>query len=96
MNKRSNCCAPKKCTALQVPGKKYLRFLKKLLVKIIFAEEKTQMFKSPLTEAEGRRELTQHGVLPCLAGGEVWEGAYLDCAGHTVSPAMTYCTACLT
>ncbi len=22
------------------------------------------------TEAEGRRELTQHGVLPCLAGGE--------------------------
>jgi hypothetical protein len=22
------------------------------------------------TEAEGRREVTQHGALPCLAGGE--------------------------
>jgi hypothetical protein len=26
------------------------------------------------TEAEERRELTQHGVLPCLAGGEGWGG----------------------
>jgi hypothetical protein len=36
-----------------------------------------------LTDAEGHREPTQHGVLQCQAGGE---GA--------VPPAMSYCTAC--
>ncbi len=26
------------------------------------------------TEAEGRRELAQHGILPCLAGGKERDG----------------------
>jgi hypothetical protein len=45
------------------------------------------------TAAEGRGELTQHGVLPCLAGGE---GGVDDlyCDGRAVPPAMMYCTAC--
>ncbi len=48
------------------------------------------------TEAEGRRELTQHGVLCCLAGGE-GEGGALICpvmGARAVPPAVTYCTAC--
>ncbi len=49
-------------------------------------------------EAEGRRELTQHGVLPCLAGGKGWGGGEMICTlmrcppyrlpWHTVPPAL--------
>ncbi len=44
------------------------------------------------TEAEGRREETQHGVLPFLAGGEGWRVGdlllVLYCDGRAVPPAM--------
>ncbi len=33
------------------------------------------------TEAEGRRDSTQHGVLSCLAGGEEWRGDDFYCDG---------------
>jgi hypothetical protein len=43
------------------------------------------------TEDEGRTEGTQHGVLPCLAGGEGWRGVIvLYCDGRAVPPAMSY------
>jgi hypothetical protein len=76
MNKRSDWSAPKKCTELQVPGKK-IPTLEKASSEDTFRRRKAQMFQSLLTEAEGRRELTQHGVLPCLAGREVGEGALI-------------------
>ncbi len=44
------------------------------------------------TEAEGRRELTQYGVLGCLAGGEGWGGGAQICTVMGGS----YCTACPT
>jgi hypothetical protein len=40
------------------------------------------------TDAEERKELTQHGVMPCLAGEEGWGGSinlYSD--GRAVPPA---------
>jgi hypothetical protein len=40
------------------------------------------------TEAEGRREPTQHGVMPWLAGGQRWRGYDLYCNGRAVPPAM--------
>ncbi len=45
------------------------------------------------TEAKGRRELTQHGVLPC-AGGEGRGDDDLYCDWWAAPPAMIYCTAC--
>jgi len=47
-----------------------------------------------LTEAEGRREPTQHGVLPCLPGGEGERGDDLYTDGRAVPASMPYCTAC--
>ncbi len=49
------------------------------------------------TEAEGRREGTQYGVPPCLAGREGWgplEGWWfvLYCDGQAVPPVMSYHT----
>ncbi len=46
------------------------------------------------TEKEGRRELTQHGVLSCLGVGDGWRGDDWYCDRRAVSPAfaMTYCT----
>jgi hypothetical protein len=45
------------------------------------------------TEAEGRRELTPHGVPPCLARGEgLGGGIDLYSHGRAVPPGMTYCT----
>jgi hypothetical protein len=44
-----------------------------------------------VTEAEGSRELTQHGVLPCLAVGEGGLGDDdLYCDGRVAPPAMTH------
>jgi hypothetical protein len=38
-----------------------------------------------ITEAEGRKEPTQHGFLPCLAEGEGWRrGDDLYCDGRAV------------
>jgi hypothetical protein len=42
-------------------------------------------------EADGRRELSQHGVLPCLDGGEGWGGGGdddLNCDGRAVPPTL--------
>jgi hypothetical protein len=44
------------------------------------------------TEAEYRREPSQHSVLPCLAGVEGGDDFYCD--RQAVPPAVTYCTAC--
>ncbi len=46
------------------------------------------------TDAEGRRERTQQGVLPCLAGGEGWRRWYV-LWWRAVPPAMSYCTTAL-
>jgi hypothetical protein len=46
------------------------------------------------TEAEGARELVQHGVLPSLPR-RVWPGRCdLYCDGRSVPPVLTDCTAC--
>ncbi len=46
------------------------------------------------TEAEGHRALVQHGVLPCLVGGE-WRGRCdLYCDGRSEPPALADRTAC--
>ncbi len=55
------------------------------------------------TEAEGARELTQHGVLPSLAGGEcgsagvictVMDGLYTACPDRIVLPAWQWLLSC--
>jgi hypothetical protein len=46
------------------------------------------------TEAKGRRELTQHGVLCCLARRKGWLISDLYCDGRAIPPAVTYCAAC--
>ncbi len=45
------------------------------------------------TEAEGCGCLTQHSILPCLAGGERWGAIICHVMGLRYPPAMTYCTA---
>jgi hypothetical protein len=58
--------------------------------KLYFSIAQKSTLVSP--EAEGSRELSQHGVLPCLAGGEYdgsggGGGVDLCCDGWVIPPA---------
>jgi len=86
-----NCSPSQYC--LKTPCVNLYEVVRTLCAQLWSVFRPNQTWSVSTTEAEGRREQTQHGVMPRLAGAEGWRNDDLYCDGRSVPSAMTYCTA---